>query len=162
MPLYHFDIGNSSDSVIGMCAAIDAPDEKEAVGRLRNLLERLVGDCDELSLWSQGDNYVNIYLNPDKITELSIDDIDGEQVEEESMDRKAAVNELQEAIRHLNDHHFEERQKVVSEVAELGVRLREISHRMVQNTNRQSTLEGVVNGLVEKIKTAEAEEERRS
>lgn len=80
MKSYHFDVGNSNDGPIGLCASITADSKEEALTRLQLVLEF---HCDGLpvdlryALPDRGlDDYVNVYFNGDNVT---VDDIDEEE-----------------------------------------------------------------------------------
>ena len=71
---YHFDLGNSTDGPVGMCASVKARSKAEAVGLLKQLLP------EEIQLGRQIESagqieYINVYVNPDKITMADIDDV---------------------------------------------------------------------------------------
>jgi len=72
---YHFDLGNSNDGPIGLCARIQADSPEAALCRLNELL------ASELELFNKPrGEYITIYINK---ANISIDDIDDtEEVDE--------------------------------------------------------------------------------
>ena len=83
MNSYHFDVGNSSKGPVGFCARVKAENEKEAVSKLRNLLEHSEHFEIDLAVEDRdkGIEYLNFYVNPAYVFESDIDD--SEPVEEE-------------------------------------------------------------------------------
>lgn len=75
---FHFDIGNSNEGPIGMCARIQAKTRSEALELLRDAL----GDYAEISSAAGPIEYIHVYFNGEAIDESDIDD--WEEVEEES------------------------------------------------------------------------------
>jgi hypothetical protein len=77
---FHFDLGDSTDGPIGLCASIVAADKQAALQRLRDLLplEVDVSISDSFQSARKGE-YVCVYINPDMIT---VEDIDDEDVAE--------------------------------------------------------------------------------
>ena len=73
---FHFDLGNSNDGPIGMCARVTAPDRRAATRLLKkNLPEEIKVDIEETGKGSHVE-YVRIYLNLDNVRQS---DIDGEE-----------------------------------------------------------------------------------
>lgn len=78
MKRYHFSLGNSRRGSIGFCAAVHAPSRKRAVEALREALpEELKVHVDH-----SGDDdgtyveYVEIYLNLNRVSGRSVDEIE--------------------------------------------------------------------------------------
>jgi hypothetical protein len=81
MKSYHFNLGDSDDGPIGLCVRVTAASKKKALEALRRVLWENFPDQEvhvDVRDSSGGipDNieYVNVYLNPDKITERDIDE----------------------------------------------------------------------------------------
>lgn len=74
---YHFDLGNSTDGPIGMCARVTASSPEEALRLLQAALPL------ELSVSKNGQDtgveYIEVYLNPDAISVADIDDFENEE-----------------------------------------------------------------------------------
>lgn len=68
---YHFSCGNSNRGTIGFCASVKAESRQEAVELLAGFLPT------ELTIPVHGDAvlYVQIYLNPDRISVRHIDEV---------------------------------------------------------------------------------------
>jgi len=66
---YHFDIGNSHEGPLGMCAVVQAKSKREAAKTLREALPDKV----EVPVDDSGVICVNVYLNGQKITKNDID-----------------------------------------------------------------------------------------
>lgn len=75
LKLFHFSVGNSSIGPIGMCSAIRANTEKEAVERLHELLPQFIPVANDSI---EDGEYINIYLNPEAIQVDHIDDFEEE------------------------------------------------------------------------------------
>lgn len=75
MKSYHFDIGNSNDGPLGMCARISANSREEALERLRGKLEFV----DQVLVEDTDDEYIALYVNEQAIV---LDDIDDWEEEE--------------------------------------------------------------------------------
>jgi hypothetical protein len=88
MNSYHFDLGNSTDGPIGMCARITAKDEVTALNILRNCLEDNLqyGDVIEIKLShgqrEAGVEYVCVYISPDNINVTDINESETEEVDD--------------------------------------------------------------------------------
>jgi hypothetical protein len=70
MQSFHFDVGNSNEGPIGMCARLRAETRKEAVELLREAL----GDYAEISSAAGPVEYIHVYFNGEAIDETDIDD----------------------------------------------------------------------------------------
>ena len=87
MQSYHFDLGNSTDGPIGMCARITAKDEADALSVLQNCLEDNLKYGTELemnihhasSVHAGKVEYISIYISPDNI---DVTDISEDMIEE--------------------------------------------------------------------------------
>lgn len=87
MNSYHFDIGNSDDGPVGICARVTAESEADALHRLKMAIDAMGGihgvssfydDCtDDASLcpWP-GIEYIRVYIKPDNITADMIDEFE--------------------------------------------------------------------------------------
>lgn len=78
---FHFDMGNSAEGPIGLCARINAKTAEEAVERLREAFEEIAGDLGEIELHTSWENrekgeYICIYLNSDNIEKNQIDEME--------------------------------------------------------------------------------------
>lgn len=80
---YHFDLGNSNQGPLGMCARITAHSKEEALARLRELTDGSTTDGYTVSLLDEGGEYIHIYVNSDN---FSTDDIDEWEDEEDDSD----------------------------------------------------------------------------
>ena len=69
---YLFSVGNSNDGPIGMCARVIASSREEALEILCDRLEE-VNCCSELM---EGEEYIEVYFNPNAITTADIDEED--------------------------------------------------------------------------------------
>ncbi len=71
---YHFSLGNSSKGPVGFCASIVAESANEAVERLKRSMpmEVQAEHAGALAL----DEYIEIYLNPARITVNDIDEVE--------------------------------------------------------------------------------------
>lgn len=84
MPMFsfHFDCGDSNDGPVGFCARVKAETKEKALQILKNTLPTEVkarpASSDEKE--NGAIEYIEIYLNPDRITLNDIDD--GEEVED--------------------------------------------------------------------------------
>lgn len=73
MPLFHFNVGNSTTGPIGYCARIEADDEEQALARLRELLPTEW----EIPHPDLGhDEYITAYFNGDAVKVEDIDEDD--------------------------------------------------------------------------------------
>jgi hypothetical protein len=79
MPVYHFDIGDSTKDVIGLCASVTAESREEAVKMLQEEVDAEVSDLIEIFKGgTKGIHYINVYLNSQNI---KVEDIDEEEPE---------------------------------------------------------------------------------
>lgn len=67
---YHFSLGDSTKGPVGFCSVVEAESEAEAVKKLKDLLP------EEFLIHEDGASYVDVYFNPDAITEKDIDEIE--------------------------------------------------------------------------------------
>ena len=68
---FHFDVGDSSNGPIGLCARVVAATRQAALQKVRNALPELV----EIPTPDHPDvEYIHVYLNADAITVKHIDD----------------------------------------------------------------------------------------
>lgn len=72
MKSYHFDLGDSTDGPVGLCARVEARSKAEAVALLRDLLPEEL----PVATGHPRVDYVNVYINTDAITETAIDQVD--------------------------------------------------------------------------------------
>lgn len=84
---YHFDLGNSNDGPIGMCARIVATSKEEALSKLRDRLDAMCAyeGVDIGIVREHFDDYAQVYISPDNIT---IDDIDDYEDYEDPTEKK--------------------------------------------------------------------------
>jgi hypothetical protein len=80
MKSYHFDLGNSNEGPIGMCARVLAKDKTEAVQKLHAAL----GEYAEISSASGAIEYIHVYFNAEAIDESDIDDWEDEEAGEDA------------------------------------------------------------------------------
>jgi hypothetical protein len=73
MNSYHFDIGNSTDGPIGLCAQVNAPSKERALELLHEALGEQHGIEDDELGNKEGIGYINVYFNTDLITAKDID-----------------------------------------------------------------------------------------
>lgn len=88
MPSYHFDLGNSSNGPIGMCARVTGESPEEALQLLQAVLpEEVKVPLVASGLRTLSDTakieYVRIYISPDNIKLSHIDDEESDDDEEE-------------------------------------------------------------------------------
>ena len=74
---YHFDIGNSNEGPIGMCARVLAKTEEEAVEILRDA----IGEYAEIRTGRSDIEYIHVYFNGEAIDENHIDFYDEDEVD---------------------------------------------------------------------------------
>lgn len=79
MPCYHFDIGNSSEGLLGFCARVRAESKEQAVKYLQEALDEFIGDTVELSVDGYNKDvttieYAHIYIGSQNIRAEDIDD----------------------------------------------------------------------------------------
>ena len=74
MRSFHFDIGNSTDGPVGLCARINADTPQEATARLRELLEHHTDLHNSVQLWRDGEQYISVYVNTEYPIPAHIDD----------------------------------------------------------------------------------------
>ena len=84
MGSYLLDLGNSNDGPIGMVLRVNAGSKAEAVEVARKALRLVAGDCGHIALCVPTEirdevEYINLYLNPNVITEKDISDDDTEE-----------------------------------------------------------------------------------
>lgn len=74
---YHFDIGNSNDGALGMCARVTADSKAEAVTKLRAYLNSLI-DGENLPPMDEHPDveYCTVYFGEQHITDADIDEAD--------------------------------------------------------------------------------------
>lgn len=73
---YHFCLGNSTHGPIGFCAEIRAISSTQAVERLKEALpESMSVQLDPESRRKLGAVYIEVYLNPEAVTEGDITEI---------------------------------------------------------------------------------------
>lgn len=90
---YHFDVGNSSDGPLGLCARVLADSPEEALALLKAALpEEVEVDTDESRV-----EYINVYINDDYITVKDVgDEEDGEDEDDDSWDGEDEPDEEDE------------------------------------------------------------------
>ena len=79
MPHFHFDVGDTMQGPLGLCARIEADTSEEAVTRLREVMGN------EMEVMANGIEYVRVYFNPDWIEAKHIDEV---------VDRPAMLSEI--------------------------------------------------------------------
>ena len=84
MGSYLLDLGNSNDGPIGMVLRVNACTKAEAVEVARKALRLVAGDCGHIALCVPTEirdevEYINLYLNPNVITEKDVSDDDTEE-----------------------------------------------------------------------------------
>ena len=73
MKEYHFDLGNSNEGTIGMCAVVKANDKEEAIATLKATLPSEMNvRIDRDSPETKNVEYVTIYFNLDNIKRQDI------------------------------------------------------------------------------------------
>jgi hypothetical protein len=84
MNSYHFDIGNSNDGPLGMCARVDAPDPDTALAILQERIDTLTRGWEiELQPCTSKGEYIAVYFNPDNLTVDMLSDDMVENIEDE-------------------------------------------------------------------------------
>ncbi|WP_415912515.1 hypothetical protein [Neptuniibacter sp. QD37_11] len=74
MKRVHFDLGDSNNGPIGMCAVMHADTEEQALEKLKESLPpSVMVPVDGLEKPSE---YIEIYINADNITINNIDDVE--------------------------------------------------------------------------------------
>lgn len=82
---YHFDIGNSSEGPIGLCARVTADSPEQALKLLKAALPEEI----EVELVDGDDGhveYINVYLNDDFISTKDIDEENDPDEDDDSWD----------------------------------------------------------------------------
>lgn len=69
---FHFSVGDSTEGHVGLCAVIVAHSHQEALDTLLERLPELV------EVDTQGDDYINVYINPSAFTVDDIVHVDGQ------------------------------------------------------------------------------------
>jgi hypothetical protein len=87
MGSYLIDLGNSNDGPIGMVLRVNAASKADAVEVARQTLRLVSGDCGEIALHvptevKEAAEYINVYLNPNVITEKDVGDDDSQETHE--------------------------------------------------------------------------------
>lgn len=84
MPVYHFDVGDSSTGPIGFCARIKGKNRAEALERLKQMLpEAHELKPAEVDPEMEEPEYINVYFNTAYLTE---ENTDGEGQEDDDED----------------------------------------------------------------------------
>lgn len=65
---YRFELGNSTKGAIGLTAIIEGTSPKNAVKNMRECLD----GREYTQLFSEGEEYANVYYNSDAVTEKDI------------------------------------------------------------------------------------------
>lgn len=88
---YHFNLGNSDDGPLGMCARINGSSKEDALERLKSMIpedmEILIENPD-----LESGEYIAFYVNEKHISEKDVDDSD----EEEEPDGKQPLDPQKE------------------------------------------------------------------
>ena len=84
---YMFDLGDSNKGPIGMVLRVKATDKDDAVQIARAALRSALGECGQITLQVPDEfkdqvEYINLYLNPDNITEADIFEEETEVVDD--------------------------------------------------------------------------------
>ena len=66
MPLYRFDLGNSTEGCVGAVAVIRAEHPKGAVEALKKIIGEMTVEIKDIDL--KDGEYVNVYLNANNAT----------------------------------------------------------------------------------------------
>ena len=82
MGRFLIDVGDSNQGPIGMVVRLEASSTSEAIQIMRDALKLAAGHLGQVSLsvpcpFRESIDYVNIYVNPDAITEADVFDEDG-------------------------------------------------------------------------------------
>lgn len=70
MNSYHFDLGNSTDGPIGMCARILAHTKREALEVMKEVLPEWI----EVTTGDPRVEYIHVYIGEENITTADIDE----------------------------------------------------------------------------------------
>ena len=91
MQSYHFDLGNSTDGPIGMCARITAKDKADALSILQNCLNDNLQYGAEMEIKvnhshkpdaHKGVEYICVYISSENISVTDINECETEEVED--------------------------------------------------------------------------------